>query len=106
MAHAVTDASFAQEVTKHSGYVLVDFWAEWCGPCRQLGPIVDQIAEEMADSIKVMKMDIDANPETPTQMGVRSIPALFIFQDGKMIANKVGSTTKNALKEWIDSVIA
>lgn len=104
MAQTVTDASFAGEVK--SGFVLIDFWAEWCGPCRQLGPVVEEVAKDMAGKVKVLKMNIDENPEIPSQLGIRSIPTLILFQDGKQVATRVGSLPKTSLIEWIESQMA
>lgn len=104
MSQQIKDENFEKETAK--GYVLIDFWAEWCGPCRQLGPIVDEIANEMGDKLKVCKMNVDENPETPSKFGVRGIPTLMLFQDGKMIASKVGSMPKNILVDWINSEVA
>ena len=83
--------------------VLIDFWAEWCGPCLMLAPILDQLSEEMGAKIKIVKMNIDENPETPSKFGVRGIPTMLLFKEGKQIATKVGVQPKNALQEWINS---
>lgn len=106
MTKAVTDASFQQEVLEHKGYVMIDFWAEWCGPCRQLSPIIDELSQEMGDKVKIMKMNIDENPEIPSQMSIRGIPTMIIFEDGKQVAVKSGSLPKSNLKEWLESEIA
>ncbi len=102
MADAVTDANFEQDVLSSDKPVLVDFWAEWCGPCRQLGPIIDELAQEKADKVKIVKMNIDENPETPSKHGVRGIPTLILFENGKPAATKVGALPKGALSEWLD----
>jgi len=106
MAAETTDDNFENDVLKSDKPVLVDFWAEWCGPCRQLGPIVDEISEEMADKISVYKVNIDQNPETPTAHGVRGIPTLILFKDGKPAATKVGALPKSDLQSWIEGEIA
>ncbi|MEX0968824.1 MAG: thioredoxin [Paracoccaceae bacterium] len=102
---AVSDATFEAEVLNSDIPVLVDFWAEWCGPCKQIGPSLEEISEEMAGQIKIAKVDIEENPGTPSALGVRSIPALFLFKDGKVIANKSGVAPKASLKSWIESSI-
>ncbi|MCI5049476.1 MAG: thioredoxin TrxA [Rickettsiales bacterium] len=101
----VKDEEFESKVLKSSGPVLVDFWAEWCGPCKQLSPILDQVADEMGDKLTIAKVNIDENPESPTQYGVRGIPTMILFKDGEAVATKVGSVPKSQLVEWIDSVI-
>lgn len=106
MANTTTDADFEKDVLKSGTPVLVDFWAEWCGPCRQLAPIVDEVSEEFKDKISVYKVNIDENPETPSSYGVRGIPTLIIFKDGEVAATKVGSLPKSALTEWVESVLA
>ncbi len=103
MAHDTTDSNFENDVIKEKGFVLVDFWAEWCGPCRQLMPHVQELSEKMADKVKVMKVNIDQNPETPTKYGVRGIPTLILFKDGKQVATKVGSMPKTSLFEWVEN---
>ena len=105
MTKQTTDNSFKEEVLESSLPVLVDFWAPWCGPCRQLSPVIDEIAKEMANRLDVYKCNVDDNPETPSQFMVRGIPAMMIFKDGKLIDTKVGGLPKNALIEWINKTI-
>lgn len=97
----VTDKSFQEDVIGSSTPVLVDFWAEWCGPCKQIGPALEQISEDMGDRIKVAKVNIDDDPETPSKFHVRGIPTLMIFKDGQVVATKVGAMTKTKLEEWV-----
>ena len=101
----VTDASFETDVLKASGAVLVDFWAEWCGPCKQLAPALDDLSKELGDKITVTKVNIDDNPATPGKYGVRGIPTLIIFKDGQVVATKVGALPKSKLFEWVQSSI-
>jgi thioredoxin 1 len=101
-AQHATDTSFSKDVLESSQPVLVDFWAEWCGPCRQLGPIVDELANELGERVKVVKINIDESPETPTKYGVRGIPTLMLFKEGKAAATKVGALPKSKLLEWIE----
>ncbi|WP_084860696.1 thioredoxin [Salibaculum halophilum] len=102
---AVTDDTFDAEVRQSDVPVVVDFWAEWCGPCKQIGPALEELSEEMAGKIKVAKVDVDQNPMSPGQMGVRGIPALFIFKDGQVVSNKAGAAPKAALQSWIEESI-
>lgn len=106
MSHPVTDAAFSKEVIEHNGFVLVDFWAEWCGPCKQLAPLLDELSQEMGDKIKVLKMNVDENPDIPSKFGIRGIPTMIIFKDGQKISTKVGSLPKSALLDWVNSEIA
>jgi thioredoxin 1 len=100
----LSDAEFDAAVAAPGKAVLVDFWAEWCGPCKQIGPILDEIATEMGDKLTVAKVNIDQNPDSPQKYGVRGIPTLILFKDGKPVATKVGSMPKTALVEWLNSV--
>ena len=102
----VSDTEFDKDVLAASGLVLVDFWAEWCGPCKQIGPVLDELANEMKGKIEIAKVNIDENPETPQKYGVRGIPTMIIFKNGQPLATKVGAMPKSKLVEWIDSVVA
>ena len=101
----VTDETFEAEVVKSDIPVVVDFWAEWCGPCKQIGPALEELSNEMEGQIKVVKIDVDNNPNSPAAMGVRGIPALFIFKDGQVISNRAGAAPKAALQSWIQDSI-
>ncbi len=101
----VTDESFESDVLNSTEPVLVDFWAEWCGPCKQIGSSLEEIATEMDGRLTVAKLDIDNNPETPTKYGVRGIPTLMLFKDGQVAATKVGALPKSKLVEWINDSI-
>ena len=102
---AVSDDSFDTDVLKAEGSVLVDFWAEWCGPCKMISPALEEIAKEMDGRIQIAKMNIDDNPMTPQKYGVRGIPTLMLFRDGQVAATKVGALPKNQLQEWVESVL-
>ncbi|MFN3262576.1 MAG: thioredoxin [Pikeienuella sp.] len=98
---AVTDASFETDVLKSSKPVVVDFWAEWCGPCKQIGPSLEEIAREMGDDVVIAKVNIDDNPNSPSRYGVRGIPTLILFKDGKPASTKVGAVPKSSIETWI-----
>jgi thioredoxin 1 len=98
----ITDDSFEQEVLKSTGPVLVDYWAEWCGPCKMIAPVLEEIAKEYSGKIKVAKLNIDENPATPPKYGIRGIPTLMLFKNGHVEATKVGAVSKSQLSAFID----
>ena len=101
----VSDQSFEDDVLGADRPVLVDFWAEWCGPCKQIGPHLEALAGELGDRVIVAKINIDENPQTPAKYGVRGIPTLLIFKDGQVASMKIGSLPKSQLYEWVESVL-
>ncbi len=101
----VTDASFKADVLESDKPVVIDFWADWCGPCKMVAPALEEISEELADKVVIAKMDIMENPETPGSLGVQSIPFFAVYKDGELVAQQKGAAPKNALKGWIESVI-
>lgn len=105
MTQEIKDDNFTSDVLQSKKVVLVDFWAEWCGPCKMLSPVIDELSKEIADKVTIYKMNVDDNPKTPSELGVRGIPTMILFKDGKQIGTKVGALPKSALKEWIESLI-
>ncbi|WHQ46659.1 MAG: thioredoxin [Candidatus Midichloria sp.] len=105
MVSSVTDSDFSSAISNSKGYALVDFWAEWCGPCRQLSPIIDEVSKVMEGKVAVYKLNINENPESASQLGIRSIPTLILFKDGAKADVKVGLMTKTALIDWLQSKI-
>ncbi|PTD97422.1 thioredoxin TrxA [Pseudothauera lacus] len=103
--HYVTDGNFESEVLQSQTPVLVDYWAEWCGPCKMIAPILDDVAKEYAGKLKVAKLNIDENPDTPAKFGIRGIPTLMLFKAGNVEATKVGALSKSQLTAFIDSNI-
>ena len=101
----VTDANFKTDVVGAAGPVVVDFWAEWCGPCKMIGPSLEEIAEELKGKVTIAKLNVDENPGVAGAYGIRSIPTLMIFKDGKMASTKVGAAPKGELKKWISEAI-
>jgi thioredoxin 1 len=106
LTKAVTDETFKQDVLNAPGPVLVDFWAEWCGPCKMVAPILDEIAKEYGDKLTIAKVDIDSNPMSPNEYGVRGIPTMILFKDGKVVDMSVGAKPKGQLKTWLDAKLA
>ena len=101
----VTDASFQADVLDSDTPVLVDFWAEWCGPCKQIGPALEEISDELAGRVTIAKMDIMENPDVPGRVGVQSIPLMILYKNGEPVAQKLGAAPKSQLKGWIESVL-
>ena len=102
---AATDATFDEVVTRSDIPVVVDFWAEWCGPCKQIGPALEELAAEYDGRVRIVKVNVDENPQAPARMGVRGIPALFLFKGGEAVDQKVGAAPKAALKDWIERAV-
>lgn len=101
----VSDADFENEVLKASGPVVVDFWAEWCGPCRMIAPALDEISGSLGDKVKIVKLNVDENPNTASKYGVMSIPTLMIFKDGELASRQVGAAPKQKLEQWISGAV-
>ena len=99
---SIVDAEFEKEVLDSKGLVLLDFWAEWCGPCRQLGPILEEVSKEMGDKVKILKMNVDDSPNTAASFGIRSIPTMYLFKDGKQVDTKVGLNSQSTITGWIN----
>ncbi|MBA1339424.1 MAG: thioredoxin 1 [Pelagibacterales bacterium] len=97
----ITDESFEKDVVNASTPTVVDFWAEWCGPCKQIGPVLEEISDEMKDKVVIAKHNIDEEPNSPTKYGIRGIPTMLLFKDGQLKATKVGATTKSNIVSWI-----
>lgn len=105
MANAVKDETFEAEVLQSDVPVLVDFWAEWCGPCKALAPVIDDLANELSDKVKIVKLNIEDAPEAPTKYGIRGVPTLILFKGGEIVDTRVGGLPKDQLKAWIEGNI-
>ena len=101
----VTDSSFQTDVLGASGPVLVDFWAEWCGPCKMIGPALEELSEEMGEKVTIAKLNIDENPEAPSKYGVRGIPTMILFKNGQPAATKVGAEPKSRIQAWLEGAL-
>ena len=101
--HAVSDSNFETEVLKAPGPVLVDFWAEWCGPCKMIAPFLEELAADLGERVTVAKVNVDENPQTPMKYNIRGIPTMILFKDGKPAATKVGALPKSKLYEWVEA---
>lgn len=102
MAHAVTDDNFKAEVLEADMPVLVDFWAEWCGPCKALSPVIDALAADLGDKVKIVKVNIEDAPETPSQYGIRGVPTLMVFKGGELVDTHIGGLPQDQLKQWVE----
>ena len=105
LINATSDASFDGDVLQSTTPVLVDFWAEWCNPCKMIAPVLDEVAKELGDKVRITKVNVDENPETPVKFGVRGIPSLILFKDGNVVATKVGAVGKSELVTFIEENI-
>jgi thioredoxin len=105
LTQSVSDASFESDVLQADEPILVDFWAEWCGPCKQIAPILEDLAKEMSGKVRVAKINIDENPEIPTKYGVRGIPTLMLFKDGQVAGTKIGAMPKTDLTRWVEETL-
>ena len=103
--HAITDSNFDEKINNSQLPTLVDFWAEWCGPCKAIAPSLEELSEEMSNKLKIVKINVDENPSTSQAYSIRSIPALMIFKDGEKISEKMGALPKSALESWIKDTI-
>ena len=101
----ISDSNFEKEVLKSENLTLVDFWAEWCGPCKMIGPALEEISEEMKDDVRITKLNIDENPATPQKYNVRGIPTLLLFKNGEVVAEKMGALPKSQLEDWINQSV-
>jgi len=101
----VSDANFESEVLKASGPVLVDFWAEWCGPCKQIAPVLEELSGTLGAKVKIVKLNVDESPSTASKYGIQSIPTLMIFKNGQMASRQIGSAPKQKLEQWINSAV-